>query len=92
MRPLKSFLASTLAAAATLGLAAISTPTQACTLCGGVKLNGVRLNGLTWNGLQFNCIKWNGMKINGIQFNGAQQAGTGNEAATVRVLAVTLPH
>lgn len=90
MRPLKSVLASTLAAAATLGFVAMSTPANACAFC-GIKLNGTEMNGLNWNGLNWNGLIWNGMRINGIQFNGAQQTGTSNEAATVRVLAVTLP-
>lgn len=83
----KTFLVSAALAASTLGFVAVSGPAHACATCGGIKLNGTVANGLNWNG-----ITWNGMKVNGIQFNGAQQTGNRNEAATVRVLAVTLPH
>ena len=80
MKTTKTFLAATLAAAATLLSVAVSTPAQACNLCSGMKLNGTELNGFQLNGIRFN-----GWTLNGVQFN-----GTGKNVAG-QIVAVTLP-
>ena len=86
MSILKTFLVSAGLAVSTLGFVALSTPAHACVSCAGIKFNGIDLNGISWNG-----VRLNGVRLNGLQFNGAQRTGTGNEPATTRVLAVTLP-
>ena len=50
MKSFKSLVVSTLTAASTVMAVAVSTPAQACPLCGGVRLNGIELNGLRVNG------------------------------------------
>jgi hypothetical protein len=86
MKTTKTFLAVTLAAASTLFAIAVSTPAQACSYCGGTKLNGTELNGFQLNGWKVNGVQFNGMRVNGLQFNGSGKNVAG------QIVAVTLPN
>ncbi|TDU28658.1 hypothetical protein DFR24_3033 [Panacagrimonas perspica] len=92
MKSFKSLVVSTLTAASTLMAVAVSTPAQACPLCGGVRLNGIELNGLRVNGPIFQGVTLQGPVLQGPIIQGPLlQSPVANGAHVGAFVAVTLP-
>ncbi len=92
MNNFKSFSVSTLAAAATLLVVAMSSPAQACALCSGIKLNGSIINGISLQGISLQGISLQGVSLKGAQIQGAQlQRRAGAVTQIGAVHSVTLP-
>lgn len=72
MQTFKSAAVSTLAAAATLALVALSAPAQAGW---GYSQSTTKLNGLSLNGIQLQGTHLNGHRVHGIDDGGCTDAG-----------------
>lgn len=98
MTTIPSFVRTGLFPAVALGVAVLSTPANACVVCGGIKLNGPILNGPIFQGpilqgpiLQGPVIQGpivQGPLLQGPMLQGAAAHGT----QTGRVVSVTLPN